>query len=1278
MLMYDCSDTNIDETDAATTVCSQMRSELSSLLPFLVAYTCAAPLRAKGSTSSSQKCIDADIIRWWLPQSGELLDARALPSPAQLSSHRLQSPQAQHVCTKDWIAPVVDHFDDERALGSDTASVVHDLLMRARRSDVDLVVRRRLLPIIYDYVVKDVTVGVDNWRVITRPGTSLLNRRQTAVVISVLVEARYFAQLLDLLLWLLSHTRVSNIVVLVHATLRRFTWAWALLGKLPAAIAQVEQAYGAAAGADSFEFEYLRTAQHWYTTDPDLARDLHQRVSADYEAFADSHAPALVAQGGSHVPSQSGTGKELLQLAQQLVRDRAREAISSATDEIDWAILPCFQKLARIAFAATQRGDLGSSPGTLHFDFPSLPHGTGAHRPRLQAMLAHIVADTVRAAVSTGSTLKLNAAERASDEMLLRTFVDLCVMFIRWFSLNAGLLSAPENIGPAALSALSAAAGEWALSTTGSNGGSTSSLEGVAAVHNSAAAAEIEVAMFIGHALMGSMLSTGCIRVHELVPWLINRCRDQALPQSAAQHACVAGIIHALGEPASVDRALLGDDAGSCDSRRLYEALEIGACWATAFETHKLSRIQAVELVFTSAAASGKLRDIGQLHIAASLMHATSALARSWWIQAIIDCVPNADDSGYYTILEIYRANIEPQISDPRVSLPVKRAVLRALMTLCEGTDPTADGFSAMTTAEVAHRLHSTLRRFWTGTAFSSVHKLSAILNSLLLFAGSALRESEASTDAFAMAAGGARMIIGSAVRSAGHSRTASGQDGGGSLEQVQFVSDATTYVVACVLNAVLTWSAGSVGADDRLRARLAEALGTLAPDVVLQLVEACAHSLFALNVEQLHGLSVPGSDGSVTAGTAEKDATGKAMPVDQRMAALISASSGNVSDMVNSFIDNSGSGVSGNDYDDRNDVAIGSDDANVACKRGFALAQFIQQLVATLGKIPEDERKRGFSAGSTLAMVRDFAGGVLGQLQAIALHANASIAQMLALCITQQPLPEQQDVSLSPARLQMAVFWRFQAVRPLCHLMRAYPDEFGAGEWLTTLVTLSLAPACQPSGPQADNGLFQLLADFAAIVSESITAPMRKQALSLMRSVAPQLRSLVRDPKRADILSRLFPFEVSTVLTRGIAPRECEGLDNPWMWIEALEFTPLASLSSTAAMGGGLEGMTPFTLRGMLEQDNKARGAAAGVSTGYLANLRLCESNVSRDQQVAESRGLQYLENPYFPMQPAMLFPLAETPIPWQVFAAKRRRMDAETRLVWRSQCEAAFGSIP
>ncbi|KAJ2877716.1 hypothetical protein IWW38_006507, partial [Coemansia aciculifera] len=184
-----------------------------------MAYSSATPTRARNS--DKPPAIDLDVVRWWIPDSFalklgvaskqdiDLLDVQMLPTAAHFTDTRLYSPLAHTACVKDWIAPVSDHIADDPVLNRDISAELQQALQTSPRSVIDFVVNQRLLPIVYDYVVKDVKVGVDNWRVITRPGTSLLNRRQLAMVVRVLVESGLFCQLLDFVLWVLGHTTTA-------------------------------------------------------------------------------------------------------------------------------------------------------------------------------------------------------------------------------------------------------------------------------------------------------------------------------------------------------------------------------------------------------------------------------------------------------------------------------------------------------------------------------------------------------------------------------------------------------------------------------------------------------------------------------------------------------------------------------------------------------------------------------------------------------------------------------------------------------------------------------------------------------------------------------------------------------------------------------------------------------------------------------------------------------------------------------------------------------------
>ncbi|KAJ2726412.1 hypothetical protein GGI07_000550 [Coemansia sp. Benny D115] len=1353
MLLYDCGVVGLCAGSTAShskAVVDEMldclRTQISAMLPFLIAYACATPLRAK--ENGKQSTIDVDTVRWWLPApaSGErsqvdVLDLHSLPTPASFvpaTASRLVSSAAHVVCSKDWISPLVDSLSDASALSQDLAGQALRLLQTGPRIAVGYLVEQRLMPLVYDYVVKDVKVGVDNWRVITQPGTSLLNRRQAAAIIRLLMAAELHSQLLRFLLWTLGHTRVTQVTALAHRTLRRLTRVWALLGKLPGAIEELQASYdnsSAYGGSDSFDFELYRTARHWSRAEPQLGAALLERLHQDYVRFVGLQAQTLI-QGSGHAPAQALASKELMQLAHQLVRDRMHDTGAPASDDSEWAILPCFQKLARWAQHATQKAEHAVGYATAQSEqVPgAAPSGvTHAQQARLQAMLSHVIADAIQAALQTSRTQSTQSfqgasLDRAGDEALVHCFVELCAHYIKWFAVRSGLMLSPEMLGPILLKAMATGISEWTLSRQSVSTGTLA-----ASVQYSQA--EVELASRVARIWVASLVICGCLRIQDLIPWLIEKCREPVTQANAPQFMYLAGAICALGMPTS---QLVTDQStgqqpqqqgrqrrssenssaenGLADPRHVYELLEIGSSWEAALYCNKISRIQAIELVFTGALASGNLRDAGAPQLAAILMRSTAALAQSPWIQAIVDYIPSseqpqADNSAsadpvavqperYYSLLEIYRANIEGQISDPLVALPVKRAILRALMTLCDGIDPETEGFSAMTTAEVAHRLRKTTWRFWHGPASkgggtAAVSKLAIILNSLLLFASAALQESEASTDAFAIAAGaeGISDMQHQGVESLSDANGVGGQDITGCVspclsqnnQQVQFVTNATAYLCSCVQEAVLHWdldSSNPSGLLDRKCAGLTEALCTLNQDVLSKLVETCSSTLFMLNMGQLRAVAdaVAKSGNLTQQQQQQQQQQQKAQLVDtnladKRVLAIIDANRVSVPKMLAlSFATDSCLS------DMMDDVEPGVDSTAVATTpsakflmmRGSALAALIQRLVAKLANDTCNNSSCGNSTGSSnanvnktisgtntphpfasagdiLANLRDFASGMLGQLQAIATHANPAAAQSLCLRVssfsaassnTSSPsvpqgvgfeiknnllLPQNVSEESAADRLRTVTYWRLQAIQPLCGLMRAYPDEFGVGEWLMTLVTLCLSPVYQQhasaSMTHGSASLYQFLLDFAAITNESITATMRKHALVLLRSVVPLLRSSTTiDAQSASILGRLFPFDMTSTLTRDLQPSSLfsatapnvGGLDNPWTWIESLEFVALDQIKSTTIFNSGLEGMTPFTLRGMLEQENAARRDKISGSTGvgmsgagYLANVK-------------------------------------------------------------------------
>ncbi|KAJ2799976.1 hypothetical protein H4S07_005294, partial [Coemansia furcata] len=558
---------------------------------------------------------------------------------------------------------------------------------------------------------------------------------------------------------------------------------------------------------------------------------------------------------------------------------------------------------------------------------------------------------------------------------------------------------------------------------------------------------EIEAGTHVAYIWVNCLLACGCLRLDDLIPWLIEMCREEPTLQNLAQYTCLSGIVYALGMPTQQqgeNRSLAGDTnngntgtngAGDDysvlhDLRHMYELLEIGSCWQAALERNRLCRIQAIELVFTNASVSGRLRGLGPPRLATTLMRATTALAQSEWIMSVVDHIPfsrpDAAKSGdihapYYSMLEIYQANIEGQIHDPAMMLHIKRAILRVLMTLCEGADPASGGFSAMTTAEVAHRLRETIRRFWYGPAAkgrqaaAAASKVATILNSLLLFASTALQESEATTDAFAVAAG-AKAIAGAGgmdnVRSgvgAGAGApdigcVAQGLEHGGG--HVQFVTNTMAYLSTCVLDAAFNWGAGvgdvtvSKTLASQRCASLAEALCTLSPSVLLTLIESCVGSLLSLSPARLRAIATTVESADADQKKPPPVSHGSDTGLDERVAAVVSAFSAdpgvlfeiNTADYNGMELDDSGV-----DSNARQDDVTASFAAYA--ERGSALAKIIQQLVQRLVlHIDTGGDVKSFAAGSMLAALRDLSSGILGQIQAICLRINLTAAAQLSL----------------------------------------------------------------------------------------------------------------------------------------------------------------------------------------------------------------------------------------------------------------------------------------
>ncbi|KAI8149564.1 hypothetical protein BJV82DRAFT_504484 [Fennellomyces sp. T-0311] len=86
-----------------------------------------------------------------------------------------------------------------------------------------------LVPELKRFVVKSVPIGEDNWRVMTSPGSCLLNVKQYVAIIKILEYAKDYLSIIEVALWVLEKTNERALYSFTIDTLRRHASVWKLV-----------------------------------------------------------------------------------------------------------------------------------------------------------------------------------------------------------------------------------------------------------------------------------------------------------------------------------------------------------------------------------------------------------------------------------------------------------------------------------------------------------------------------------------------------------------------------------------------------------------------------------------------------------------------------------------------------------------------------------------------------------------------------------------------------------------------------------------------------------------------------------------------------------------------------------------------------------------------------------------------------------------------------------------------------------------------------------------
>ncbi|KAI8985141.1 hypothetical protein BDB01DRAFT_850197 [Pilobolus umbonatus] len=85
-----------------------------------------------------------------------------------------------------------------------------------------------LLNEVKHFIVKSIQIGEDNWRVMTSPGSCLLNCRQFITIVKIMELAKDYLSIIDMSLWVLEKSNDAALYPCVIDTLRKYSNYWKL------------------------------------------------------------------------------------------------------------------------------------------------------------------------------------------------------------------------------------------------------------------------------------------------------------------------------------------------------------------------------------------------------------------------------------------------------------------------------------------------------------------------------------------------------------------------------------------------------------------------------------------------------------------------------------------------------------------------------------------------------------------------------------------------------------------------------------------------------------------------------------------------------------------------------------------------------------------------------------------------------------------------------------------------------------------------------------------
>ncbi|KAG0201412.1 RNA polymerase II mediator complex subunit [Mortierella sp. GBA30] len=214
--------------------------------------------------------------------------------------------------------PIKDSTKDGQELSMSIPFQLTELILSASRFSQLRVTSQWLFEAVKSYVVKHIQIGEDNWRVMTSPGSSLLNGRQLATIVNVMEVAGDFHSLYEMSTWLLEHTLDKTLLTYIVNLAKKHYMVWAAMGVMT----KFSQAILAKHYSLQSKNITLKVLPRFLAFE---AHDVPEDIRAQMEA--DLISPKAATSSSTTIPAQ-------IQELQQLLKDTSSNAVASLASSL--------------------------------------------------------------------------------------------------------------------------------------------------------------------------------------------------------------------------------------------------------------------------------------------------------------------------------------------------------------------------------------------------------------------------------------------------------------------------------------------------------------------------------------------------------------------------------------------------------------------------------------------------------------------------------------------------------------------------------------------------------------------------------------------------------------------------------------------------------------------------------------------------------------------------------------------------------------------------------